>query len=158
MNGGGNVPKAKINSDGIDEIFQTLRRLGADAEGIAKLGIYEGAGLIADAVRANIDGIRSDGKSDWETQRREMQKAGLKEGLTTSPIQPFKGGIYGGVGFDGYNAKGQPNQLIARVFNSGTSFSSKQPFFESAVRRTRSAAKQRVIDKMNEEFEKITKG
>ena len=91
------MPKAKVNSDGIDEIFQTLRRLGEDAEGIAKMGIYDGAGLIADAVRANIDGIRSDGKSDWETQRREMQKAGLKEGLTTSPIQPFKGGIYGGV-------------------------------------------------------------
>lgn len=158
MNGGGNVPKAKINSTAINELYQTLNRLGADVEGISKQGIYEGAGLIADAVRANIDGIRSDGKSDWETQRREMQKAGLREGLTTSPIQPFKGGIYGGVGFDGYNAKGQPNQLIARVFNSGTSFSSKQPFFESAVRRTRSAAKQRVIDKMNEEFEKLTKG
>ena len=152
------MPKAKINSTAINELYQTLNRLGADVEGISKQGIYEGAGLIADAVRANIDGIRSDGKSDWETQRREMQKAGLREGLTTSPIQPFKGGIYGGVGFDGYNAKGQPNQLIARVFNSGTSFSSKQPFFESAVRRTRSAAKQRVIDKMNEEFEKLTKG
>ena len=152
------MPKAKINDKAINELYQTLERLGADAEGVAKQGIFEGAGLIADAVRANIDGIRTGGKSDWETRRREMQKAGLREGLTTSPIQPFKGGIYGGVGFDGYNAKGQPNQLIARVFNSGTSFSSKQAFFESAVRRTRSAAKQRVIDKMNEEFEKIAKG
>lgn len=158
MNGGGNVPKAKINDKAINELYQTLERLGADAEGVAKQGIFEGAGLIADAVRAGIDTINSDGPSDKETARREMQKAGLRAGLTTAPIQPFKGGIYGGVGFDGYNAKGQPNQLIARVFNSGTSFSSKQPFFESAVRRTRSAAKQRVIDKMNEEFEKITKG
>lgn len=158
MNGGGNVPKAQINSDGIDEIFQTLRRLGEDAEGIAKQGIYEGAGMVADAVRANIDGIRSGGDEDWEAKRRETQKAGLREGLTTSPIQPYKNGIYGGVGFDGRNAAGQPNQLIARVFNSGTSFSSKQSFFEDAVRSTRNAAKQRIIDKMDEEFEKIVKG
>ena len=42
MNGGGNVPKAKINSTAINELYQTLNRLGADAEGISKQGIYEG--------------------------------------------------------------------------------------------------------------------
>ena len=158
MNGGGSVPKAKITGTGLNDLYQTLNRLSANAEGIAKQGIFDAAGLMADAVRQGIDTIRSDGPSDYETKRRERQKQGLREGLTTAPIQPYKKGIYGGVGFDGYNADGKANQLIARSFNSGTSFSSKQPFFEDAVRRTRAAAKQKMIDTMNEAIEKITKG
>lgn len=152
------MPKAAISDKGVNELLQTLNRLGADVEGIAKQGIYDGAGVIADAVRTNIETIKSEGPSGWERKRRERQKQGLREGLTTAPIQPYKKGIYGGVGFDGYNADGKANQMIARSFNSGTSFSKKQPFFENAVRKTRMAAKAKMIEAMNKEFEKITKG
>lgn len=151
------MPKAKINDKAINELYQTLRRMGEDAEGIAKMGLYEGAGLMADAVRQSIDTIRSDGPSRHETERRERQKQGLRDGLSIAPMQKMHSGVDTVVGFDGYNADGKPNQMIARVFNSGTSFSSKQPFFENAVRRTRAAAKKKMIETMDKEFQKITK-
>ena len=66
------------------------------------------------------------------------------------------------VGFDGYNAvstmkypKGQPNQLIARVTENGSSFMDKQPFIRPAINATKDKAleeMQRVID---EEVKKI---
>ena len=68
------------------------------------------------------------------------------------------------IGFDGYNEvktksfpNGQPNVMVARIFNSGTSFSSKQPFFDKAVRATRSTAKQKMIEVAEKELEKIAK-
>ena len=111
---------------------------------------------MADAVRTNIGSIRSGGPSDWERRRREAQKAGLQEGLTTYKIENKGAVIEGGVGFDGYNSLEQANQM--RVFNSGTSFSSKQPFFERAVRSSRGAARQAVIAGIENEISKLTGG
>lgn len=90
--------------------------------------MYEGAGIIADAVRKNINTIRTNGKDPWETKRRELQKDGLRNGLTTFEITNVGGRTEGGVGFAGYNKRGQANRKVANAFNSGTSFSSKQPF------------------------------
>lgn len=61
------------------------------------------------------------------------------------------------VGFDGYNKivtkrwpKGQPNAMIARSINSGTSFMIKYPFMDQTVR----ANEARVVDRIEEEFSK----
>ena len=151
------MPGARFSSKEIDNLYATLRRLGEDADHIARLSLYEGAGVMADAVREKIDTIRSDGPSEWETSRRERQKQGLRDGLSISPMRIDSKGVSTLVGFDGYNEDGQANKLVARVFNSGTSFSSKQPFFESAVEQTRSKARKKIIEKMEKEFENTLK-
>lgn len=159
MNGDGNVPKAIIKDKAFDELYQTLSRLTSDIDGVAKQAIYEGAGVIADAVRKEINTIRTSGPSEWETKRRERQKQSLLGALSTAPIQPFKNGIYGGVGFGGYDDEtGKPIQLIARAFNSGTSFSSKQPFFENAVRKSKGKARSEAIRVLDEKLKELTKG
>ena len=137
----------KIQLKGLDDTVFVLNRLTDKSEGVIKRAIYDGAGILADAVRANIDTIKTGGPSDWERRRRETQKAGLRAGLTTFKIEEAGGTIAGGVGFDGYNELGQANRMIARVFNSGTSFSSRQPFFERALRsETESALRDRRRD------------
>ena len=68
------------------------------------------------------------------------------------------------MGFDGYNSvttlkypTGQPNVMVARMFNSGTSSMSKQAFFDQAVNASRAAAKNTAVQKIEQEFEKINK-
>lgn len=148
----------KIVLKGLDDMAFMLSRLTDKSETVIKRAVYDGAGIMADAVRANIGSIRSGGHSDWERRRREAQKAGLQAGLTTYKIENKGAVIEGGVGFDGYNSLGQANQMVARVFNSGTSFSSKQPFFERAVRSSRGAARQAVIAGIENEISKLTGG
>lgn len=66
------------------------------------------------------------------------------------------------IGFDGYNQvvtraypKGQPNQLIARVVESGSSYMDKMPFVRPAVRRTKNAAIERMQQVIDEEIGNI---
>ena len=138
----------RIQLKGLDDTVFVLNRLTDKSEGVIKRAIYDGAGILADAVRP----------SDWERRRRETQKAGLRAGLTTFKIEEAGGTIAGGVGFDGYNELGQANRMIARVFNSGTSFSSRQPFFERAIRSARYAARQKVLSEIEDEIDRLTKG
>ena len=42
-------------SDGINEYLQTLNRLGKEIEGISKQAVYEGAKIIADEIKNNIE-------------------------------------------------------------------------------------------------------
>ena len=148
----------KIVLKGLDDMAFMLNRLTDKSETVIKRAIYDGAGIMADAVRGNIGSIRTGGPSDWERRRREAQKAGLQEGLTSFMIKNNGYKIEGGVGFDGYNSLGQANRMMARVFNSGTSFSSKQPFFDRAIRSSRNAARQAVISGIESEINKLTKG
>lgn len=148
----------RIEIKGLDDVAFMLNRMSEKSEEIIKRAIYDGVGVMADTVRGNIGSIRSTGPSDWERRRREAQKAGLQEGLTTFDIENTGGKIEGGVGFGGYNSLGQANQMIARVFNSGTSFSSKQPFFDRAVRSSRYQARQIIISEIEDEMQNLTKG
>ena len=150
------MPSIKIS--GADELVMVLNRLSEESEGAIKKAVFDGAAVIADAVRSNINGLRVDGPSAWETRRRTEQKAGLQAGLTTYQIEDKGGKIEGGVGFSGTNSRGQSNRMVARVFNSGTSFSSKQPFFDRAVRSSRGAAQAAVRATLEEEIQKIVKG
>lgn len=152
------MPKAKVTTNAIDSYISILRDLGENVDDIAGEAVYEGAGIIADAVRKNINTIRTNGKDPWETKRRELQKDGLRNGLTTFEITNVGGRTEGGVGFAGYNKRGQANRKVANAFNSGTSFSSKQPFFERALRASRPQARKRMAEYVEQEFEKIVKG
>ena len=159
------MARAKLNSNGIHEYLQTLNRLNADIEKVVKRAVYEGAGVIADAVKREIDSIKTGGPSEYEKKRREAQKKGLKEGLGIASMHEERGLIHTRVGFDGYNdittekyPKGQPNQMIARMFNSGTSFMEKQPFFERAVRASKKEAQQVMVKVAEAEMEEMING
>lgn len=146
-----------------------LQKLGKSTEEIAKKALYEGANIVADEMRAGIDALPTD--ESWGTQKnpakgiREKQKQGLQEGFGISPMQNDNGLINVHVGFSGYNdvkskkyPSGQPNQMIARVAESGTSFSRKTPFINSAIRKSRKKAEAKMKEIGEEEINKIMKG
>lgn len=134
---------AKIAFTGLESYLKQLEKLEQNTTDIAKQAVYEGAKVTADAIRSGIEGLRTDGPSAYETKRRENQKKGLQESFGISPMETDGGFRNVKLGFDGYNAvrtpkypNGQPNVMVARIF-----FSSKQPFFDNAIRLTRNRAK-----------------
>ena len=96
----------------------------------------------------------------------DTQKKGLWESLGVTPLSDDgKGFLNVKVGFDGYNRmntkrwpKGQPNQMIARSIERGTSFMKANPFVKRAVAQTQKRAKEAMSKAANREFEKIMKG
>ena len=66
------------------------------------------------------------------------------------------------IGFDGYNRtktdqypQGQPNQLVARGVESGTSWKQKHPFIRPAVTRARKKAEEKMAEVLDYEIKKI---
>ncbi len=62
---------ARIKIYGFKKYEEQLENLSRSISEIEGKAIYEGAGLVADAVREGIDSIKTDGNSSWEKKRRE---------------------------------------------------------------------------------------
>ena len=158
------MPKAKVTTSAINSYLQTIQRLGGDVEEVAKKAVYEGTKIMADQVRANIQALPTD--EHWGTLEnplhgvKAIQKQGLLDGFGVAEMRNDGGLINTMIGFDksGYNKMGQPNLMVARATQSGTSFSDKIPFFDNAVRATRSAARAKMVEVAEQEFEKLAKG
>lgn len=155
---------AKMTFKGLDEYERQMLKLLKISEDCIRRAVYEGAGVVADAVRQNIESIPIDNrvsrKGEMLTGITEEQKDGLREGFGISSMLNEKGYVNVKIGFDGYNSMetnsypaGQPNSIIARSVNSGTSFRQRIPFVDSAVSAKRAECEQ----KMQEVFDKVLK-
>ena len=92
----------------------------------------------------------------------EEQKQGLINGFGIAPMQNDNGYLHVKLGFDGYNSvktknypNGQPNSVIARSVNSGTSFRQRIPFVDNAVSRAKAAAEEKMIKKLDTEIKDV---
>ena len=153
---------ARISIYGLEELQKKLERTEKSITKIQGTAIYAGADVLADAIKSGIQNIRTDGPSASETARRKKQKQGLIESFGIAPMQNDNGFINVKLGFDGYNdvdtpsyPKGQPNAMVARMYNSGTSSLSKQAFFDKAVRSARNPAKKKVQQVLEDEINKL---
>ena len=147
-----------------------LGKIGDASKDICGAAIYEGAKIIADEVKNNLNSLNvttdelamlkaKKGEPTYITQRA---KEGLIKSFGVTPMSQDDSGIYNvKLGFDGYNdvktkkwPKGQPNQLIARACESGSSAMIKQPFFREAVQKTRKKTESRMAEVLDEKIKK----
>jgi len=158
-----------VSTEGMDELSRTLGSLGNAAQGVAAAALYEGAGMMADAVSSGIEGISTDlfrYAKDGQQRKPSPEEKAILRGAGKAGIAKFtKGGtsVDTSVGFNNagyaavswktrksrttYEMNGQtvkPVPMIANAINSGTSFMQKQPFFRKAVSRTQAKAKARI--------------
>lgn len=156
---------------GAQEYVDQLVKLEAETLKIMGKAIYPGAGVIADQIRKNIAAVpvHSDSKlgtnEDPVTGLTSAQRAGLLDGLGISKARNENGYLHVKVGMDGYNRtrtkkhpNGQPNALIIRSLESGTSWRAKQPVISPAVASKRAEAEQKMSDVLDEEIKKVMKG
>ena len=161
---------AKITFPGLNDYELMISKLSKGVDDIAGKAIYAGAGIVADALKENIKALPIV-RGYW-TEKDPLpggvtapQKAGLIDGLGISPMQNDAGYLNVKIGFDGYNAtktekypQGQPNQLVARGVESGTSWKQKKPFIRPAINASKSRAEAEMARILDQEIEKITKG
>lgn len=162
---------ATFTFKGLEEYELKLAKLELNTEKIIGKAVYAGAGVVADAVRKNISSLPIvPPKNSFGTATAPIsgvtaaQKAGLVDGFGISRMQLDNGYYHVKLGFDGYNRtrtkkypSGQPNILIARSVENGTSFRSKQPFVSPAVRSSRKAAEQKMKEILDEEINRLEK-
>lgn len=133
---------------GIDNYVQSLESLLNNSQGMIGQAVYEGAKIVADAVMDNINAIPV-----GRYGIRGYQKDGLIEGFGISKSQNSNGFINVKIGFEGYNVgpiTDQPNAMIARSLEKGTSWMKPIPFVTRAVNATKAAAEKAMADKLDE--------
>ena len=137
---------ATIRFSGIDKYLAQLEQLGQRSRGICKMAVYDGAAIVADQVRENLERVLS---PDATGQ--------LEASMGIAPIQDDKGYINTRIGFEGYDDKGVANQLKANVLESGSSKQQKRPFMRPAVNTSRKRAEAAMAETLDREIEKLMK-
>lgn len=147
--------------EGLDEYLRQLERLQGSSDQAIGKAIYEGAGVVAKACAAAIKALPVSNQYD-SNGITSVQKAGLIEGFGVSHAQTD--GYYRNVklGFDGYNGQkthkypnGQPNSLIARSINSGSSYRRKNPFMDKATASSKAACEATMQHVIETEIQKV---
>lgn len=148
-----------IVGTGIDNYISDLQNLLYNSEESAKRAVYVGAGIVTDEIRGAINGLPIGQPRQGKVT--SAQKAGLLAGLGISSFKVTGSFINVKVGMDGYNSmvtkkypKGQPNALIARSLESGTSFSPRHAFIGPAVARSQKRAEEAIAKQLEEEIKK----
>lgn len=160
---------ATFQFGGIDNYIKQLNKLQQSAkDGVVGKTVYAGAAVVADSVRRAIQALpvgdgRAQGGGLVDTVTLP-QKAGLLDGFGISRMKDDDGFVNVKLGFDGYNStrtekypRGQPNALIARAVNSGTTFREKTKFVDKAVSSAKKDAEAAMDAACSREIEKIMK-
>ena len=155
---------ATFQFEGVDNLiaqYQTL--LGMTDEVIGK-AVGAGAGVVADAVKAEIKALPVSNQYNSGVVN-SAQKKGLIDSFGIAGLRNDNGFLNVKLGFDGYNnyktkkyPNGQPNSLIARSINSGSSYRKKNPFVDRATKATKSKCETSMETKLNSEIQKLIGG
>lgn len=163
---------AKFQFHGLEEYAQMLQEIGANTQEICGAGVYVMADIIADKVRQNIMSLSAvpdiEGLAAWKENRKAQltysEKEGLIDGFGISPMQNDNGYWNVKLGFAGYNSvktkkypQGQPNVMVARAIESGSSVRDKTPFVRPAVASTQKKAVEKCKEVIDQEIEKRMK-
>ena len=128
---------ATFQFEGIDNYIAQLQKMYDDTDEIIGAAIYQGAAVVMKSVVSAIENIQTDDRygtlDDKKKGPTTYQKEGLRRAIGIASLRN-DGGFYNvKIGFDGYNGvktkrwpNGQPNAMVARSVESGTSFMEKQ--------------------------------
>lgn len=138
------MPKMSIT--GIDELQSKLSKIsGPQSRRILEAAVKDGADIVADKVRANLNSVLSGTSS-----------GALAGSLGISPVDTdSKGMVNAKVGFDGYDSSGTPNPLKAAVLEYGSRRQQARPFMTPAKNATQGAVKKKMAETIEREIEKI---
>jgi len=137
---------AKITFKAGEDYCLKLSKLAARSDAIAKKAIYKGAGIVAEAIKSSLHDTVSD-----------KATGDLENSIGISEMKNDGDGWNAKIGVEGYDRKGTPNALKARVRESGTSTRKKRPFVRPAVKKIKPKAESVMGEVINEEIEKTMK-
>ena len=137
---------ARVTIKAGDDYALKLSKLATGSENIAKKAIYAAAGIVTDAIKESLLDVLSPSATGE-----------LADSLGIATMDHDKTGWNTKIGFDGYDKKGVPNQVKARVLESGSSRQKKRPFVRPALKATKKKAEDAMAKIVDEEIKKIMK-
>lgn len=155
---------------GLEEYARMLERLQKNTWNYLSKGVYEMAGVVANEVKNRLNSLPTVNdaynikayKEGYKSKLSARQKAGLQEGFGITHMESESGYLHVKLGFDGYNDVrtetypwGQPNAMIARSVESGSSCMDKTPFIRPATRASEKRAVERCKVVIDEEITAI---
>ncbi len=160
----------KIKVDGMAEVSEMLNQMEEAAPGVAAGALYEGAGVVADALNKGAESIKTEpfhyvvfpGRitrlpSPEEKEIVVTAAAGIakfnKSGTEVDTSVGFRN-----AGYAELKGKLVPIPKIVNAINSGTSFMKKQPFVRRAASRVAPKAIAAMQKYIEAAFEAIGKG
>lgn len=162
------MARARWNSEGIDDLIAALDSTDdKDLEEIAGSAIYAMANEVANQVKTNLSNLATSVEKRYKDDTARLitprQKEGLIQSFGISKMRAEGGGWNVKLGFDGYNdvktktyPQGQPNTMIARLTESGSTWRQKQPFFRPALNSAKAkamkAGEAKALEKLKEKF------
>lgn len=150
----------------LDKYVKQLETLSNQSEEMCKRAIFEGGNVVGDEMKRMITRIpvlpEKHGNEKVIRGASAKQIDGLVESMGLAPIQRYGRGLNTKVGFDGYNdvvtkkyPKGQPNMMIARAINAGTSFREKFPFVERAGKNSKAPAEAIMAENLQSAIDSV---
>lgn len=160
---------ARVSDEGGTDWILELSKMRKGSREIIEKALKKGAGVLADGFRNEIAGLPTDERTVRDGEMKSgitaKQKQGLLDSFGITPIRMDNGVYDVHLGWDGYNGvvtkrwpQGQPNSMIARSANAGTSFMTANPFINRARSKYRKDAEQAMEDTIAEEIGRITNG
>lgn len=131
--------------------------------------IYGAADIVTREIRSELDRLPTDERygtvSDPTNGPKVGQVKALKATLGIARMQSDAGYYNVKIGWDGYNQiktkawpNGEPNQMVARSIERGTSFMRANPFVKKAVAKVRKKAIESMKTTVDQKIEAIMKG
>lgn len=157
-----------IKTEGISELNLMLAKLGDSAMNVASAALYQGAGVVADAMQTAVGSISTEpfkGKRKYGYRLASPEEKEAVEGKTG--IAKFKKdgsevntivGVSRSAGYVQLGSRKVAVIEIARSINSGTSFLHKQPVFRKAKTTSQKAAEDAIVSKAEEMYNEIING
>ena len=162
----------RIEVKGIGDYISMLNGVSKSTEEVLNKALYEGAGVMANEIKNNIEALSAVTedynlnayKKGEKSKLSIKQKKGLLNSLGIAPFDVKNGVIDTHIGFDGYNdiktkkyPKGQPNVMIARIVESGSSYFRKTPFIRKAVKSGKTKAEETMAKVIDDEINRLKK-
>ena len=170
---------------GFEELEEQLRLAGTAAQGIAKASLYEGAGLMANAIRKGLDGIKTepfhyakDGEKRLPSPQEKAAVLAARYGIAKHEGSGAEVSTVVGISSRGVTAvtmskdyehkggyihrmgageKDIPVAVLLRSIETGTSFMTGQPVVRKAINGAKSAAASRIVAEAESRLQKIFK-
>ena len=127
-----------------------MSKLSEKATDVAALALYDGAGVVADAVSRAVQGIVTEPfryAKGGTTRKASPEEKAIIQSANKGVSKFRKNGIsvttsvgMQNAGYAELKGKRKPIPQIANAINSGTSFMEPQPFLNKAFRQSKRAA------------------
>lgn len=152
--------------EGLAGLSEQLSQLGESAGKVARAGLYEGAGIMADEIKKGAENIQTAPfhYAVFITRQPspEEKAAVLAAGVGIAKFDKNGAEVntsigYRNAGYTTINGKTKPIPQIVNAINSGTSFMKKQPFVRKAAATGAKKAETAITKTIEQKFNEIIK-